>query len=158
MLVPVAIATLTAAAYVAQSRRKPKEISAKARAERRVIFETLINEVKDPEVLRQFADAFRHEGNPVEADMLLKRAQLRELPPDVKNARRDAFKKGMASKDPVAIRKLADAFEQTGATGAAGALRDAALALERAQQQQIVEDPDIAAAASNPGIEPTAQV
>lgn len=100
--------------------------------ERQVIFETALNEVKDPAKLRALAKAFREQGLTREADILEKRASLRDLPPDVKEARRDAYRKGMDSKDPLAVDNLANAFEKEGATGAAEALRKQAEAL-RAQ-------------------------
>lgn len=142
-LIPVAIGLLAGTAYAAQSRRQPKPLSPKAQAERAIVYETLINDVKDPEVLRRFSQAFYNEGCVAEGEMLLKRALLREQPPEVKRLRNEAYRKGMASKNPEAIRELANEFEKIGATGAAASLRDAALALERAKQDQTINEPSI---------------
>ena len=150
MFVPIAIGVLTTAAYVAQSRRKPQAPNAKVQAERAVIYETLINDVKDADTLRKFSNAFREQGCIAEADMLLKRAALRELPPEAAKERRDAYKKGMASKNPAAIRELANAFDETGATGAAVSLRDYAHALEINQSTVTPAEGD---ENPNPGIE-----
>jgi hypothetical protein len=160
-LIPVAIGLLAGTAYAAQSRRQPKTLSPKAQAERAIVYETLINDVKDPEVLRRFSHAFREEGCIAEADMLMNRALLREQPPEVKRMRHEAYKKGMASKNSDAIRALADEFEKIGATGAAASLRDAALALERAKQDQTINEPSILGLnhdeGPNPRIEPAAE-
>ena len=121
-LLPLAIATLVGGAFYAS---KPKESPGKGvvTPERALIFETALNEMKDADKLRKLAKVFRDEGLPAQAELLEKRAKLRELPPEVKEARRAAYKKGMASQDPVAVRSLADTFDKEGATGAAASLR-----------------------------------
>jgi ATP-dependent DNA ligase len=100
--------------------------------ERQAIFETAMRVLQDPDKLRQLADAYQKEGLKAQADLLRKRADLRELPPDVKEGRRDAFRKGMASTNIAEIEKLAAMFEKETATGAAKALRDHAKALKAA--------------------------
>ena len=142
-LIPIAIGLLTGTAYVAQSRRQPKPLSPKAQAERAIVYDTLINHEKNPEVLRRFSAAFQEAGCEAEADLLMKRALLREQTPEQKRARQEAYRKGMASTNPDAIRALAAEFEKIGATGAAASLRDAAQALERAKQDQTINEPSI---------------
>lgn len=129
-LLPIAIAALASGAYVAKSKREKAAISPQAMAERAVVYETALNHCKDPDKLRQMAMAFRQQGHIAEADMLVKRALLREAPPEVQATRKEAFKKGMASTDSGGIRSLADAFDSQGATGAAAELRAHARALE----------------------------
>jgi hypothetical protein len=91
--------------------------------ERKKVYETALESLKDPEKLRSLADAFDKEGLKDEAIMLRKRAALRELPASSKEARKAAFRKGMSSSDPKAVRVLATAFHKQGATGAAQALK-----------------------------------
>lgn len=99
--------------------------------ERKKVYEAALKSLKDPAKLRELATAFRKEGLKEEADLLDKRAALRELPSDVKEGRREAFKKGMTSKDAAGIEKLAKEFEKEGATGAAAALREYAAGLPK---------------------------
>ena len=100
--------------------------------ERKAIFETALRVLEDPDKLRQLADAYDKEGLKAEAILLRKRADLREMPPDVKEGRRDAFRKGMASTNVADIEKLAEIFEKETATGAALALRNHAKAVKAA--------------------------
>lgn len=127
------IGGLAAGGYYAKTQSE-KNVPAKGELtpERQVIFETALNEVKDSAKLRALAKVFREQGLVKEADILDKRATLRDLPSDVKEARRDVFRKGMDSKDHVAVDNLAAAFEKEGATGAADALRKHAAALRAA--------------------------
>jgi predicted negative regulator of RcsB-dependent stress response len=99
--------------------------------ERKKVYEAALKSLKDPVKLRELATAFDKENLKEEAELLRKRAALRELPADVKAGRRDAFKKGMASKDPTGIETLAKEFEKEGATGAAAALREYAAGLPK---------------------------
>ncbi len=80
-------------------------------------------EYLDPEQLRKLASVFDKEGLYIQASMLRKRATLRDVSEDVKNARRSAFDKGMNSNNPEKVELLAKAFEAQTATGAAEALR-----------------------------------
>jgi hypothetical protein len=133
-LIPIAIAALGLGAWHAV---KKKEAPVKVGAEggltpdRAILYETALRTTKDSDKLRTLAQAFRSEGLTPQAEMLEKRARLRDLPPDVKLARRAAFKKGMASTNPQAIIALADVFDCEGATGAADALRTYASGLGR---------------------------
>ena len=129
IFLPIAVLSMVGAAGVAQTVRSKRKSSAQTAAERKVIYETALNSVKDSEKLRKLAAVFRKEGLPAEADMLEKRAALQDLPADVKQARRDAFRKGMTSTDVPKIMALADAFHAEGATGAAENLRKYAAGL-----------------------------
>jgi len=79
---------------------------------------------KDPIHLRALAASYRMMGFAQEAALLEKRARLRELPPDVRRARRDAFRKAMSSIQIEGLEKFANALEQEGCTDAAIAIRE----------------------------------
>ena len=129
-IIPVAVAALAGTtAIVAVKRSKKKGMT----PERKKVYIAALNSLKDPVKLRQLADAFEKEGLTKEAAMLRKRAKLRELPPKTKKARRAAYRKGLKSKDPLAVRKLASAFRREGATGAAASLQKYAQALASGQ-------------------------
>ena len=133
--VPLGLALLTGVAWGAKKHYdKNKGVLT---PDRQVIFETALNDVKDVTKLRALAKAFREQGLDNEATILEKRAALRELAPEIKEQRREVFKKALSSKDPVAVEAVAKAFEDEGATGAAQRLREYAQALrqEYAQQQ-----------------------
>lgn len=138
ILLPIAIIALVGTAGVAQHRRGKKATDPRIAAERMVIYKTAIGAddpstaVKDPTKLRSLANVFRSEGMLAEADMLEKRAALQELSEDVKAARKEAFRQGMASTDPAKVHALADAFDSQGATGAADNLRKYASGLATA--------------------------
>lgn len=83
----------------------------------------LSGQVRDSSELRRIADQFQGWRLFPQAELLRQRAALRELPTDVKLARRATFRKGMASKNKAAVLKLADAFDGQGCTTAAHRLR-----------------------------------
>jgi hypothetical protein len=91
--------------------------------DRKKIYDAAIVSMQEPVKLRALADTFEKEGLRGEADMLRKRAALREAPPAVKAARRMAFKKAMGSDNPDAILEVAKAHEALGAMGAAAELK-----------------------------------
>ncbi len=108
--------------------------------ERKKIFEEALKSMADPVKLRALADQYEKEGLNEEADLLRKRAQLRELPPSQKAERKDSFRKYMsvgtqanpATHDKVAIiEKAANVFHAQGATGNAAKLREHAAALRK---------------------------
>lgn len=117
-----------AAAYV--TNKKPKGELTPARE---TIFATAMESVQDPNDLRRLAAAFEQAGLPEQAHMLRKRADGRELPADIKDGRRDAYRQGMTLQDPLAVLKLADAFASEGSLGAASSLRQYAQQLQMAQ-------------------------
>lgn len=126
LVLPLAIAALAGTAYVVATQPKKGTMT----PERQSILDTALSSTAEPDKLRALAKVFRDEGLPLQADLLEKRAALRELPPDVKEGRKAAFRAGMASKNADAIRALANEFEKEGATGAAAALRTQAFNLE----------------------------
>ena len=124
----IGIGALIASAVL---KKKDKVMDPKVAADRRAIYEATLNS-KDPIKLRKMAAVFRQQGCTVEADMLDKRVALAEATPEVKKERREAFRKGMRSQDPLKVRALADAFDEIGATGAAADLHRYASGLEDA--------------------------
>lgn len=132
-LLPLLVLGLAGGAAYTVS-RKPK---AEMTPDRQVIFQTALESVADPAKLKAMADVFESQGLKEQADLLRKRAALRSMPPDVKEERRAAFQAGMASQNPVAVNRLADAFEAEGALGAASALRDYAKQLSLAQERTV---------------------
>lgn len=106
-----------------------KKPPAKMTMERQMLFQKIINSERDPSKLRGYANEFRKDGLTIQADVLEKRAKLRELPADVKAQRKAAFKKAMASTDKASVLKMASIYESDGAIGAAAKLRDYAKGL-----------------------------
>jgi len=92
--------------------------------ERKAAFDRAMNDVMaTPDSLRALAASFKKVGLSDQATTLMKRAALKEAPPEVKAARREVFTKALNSTDPEFIAKVAEAHEQIGATGAAEVLR-----------------------------------
>jgi len=135
MLIPLLIVGSVLGAAWAAKRHDKIPAKGVLTPERQVIFETALNEVVEPGKLRALAEAFRKQGLTSEALILEKRAKLRELAPEIKEARREVYRKAMSSTDPIAIDTIAKAFEDEGAVGAARNLREYAAAL-RAQYGQ----------------------
>jgi len=127
-LIPLGIAALAGTA-IYRTLKKPTGMT----PERRQVYTAALNTLKDPAKLRALADAFQKEGLIKEAELLRKRARLRELPKAKRDERRNIFKKGMASKDPDAVERLAAAYDKEGATGAAAALRKYATGLRKSK-------------------------
>jgi uncharacterized membrane protein len=118
IVIPVAIAALAGGAYWVAKKRKPGGMT----PERRKVYDAALTTLKDPVKLRKLADTFEKEGLKTEANVLRKRAALRELPPETKKARKETFRKALQSKNKDAVQKTADEFRKQGAVGAAGEL------------------------------------
>ncbi len=97
---------------------------------RQQVYEAALKDLKDPIKLKSLADEFTKEGCTKEADMLRKRAALRDLPPAAQKARRQVFKAAVKSTNVHGVEAVAAAVEGEGATGAAEALRIHAAALK----------------------------
>lgn len=121
---PAAVAVLAGAAFFL------KKKGGGMTPARLTIYQTALNSERDPAKLRSLAATFRSEGLDTEASMLEKRARLRELPADIKAARRKAFKDAMNSSNKEAVLGMAAAYESEGATGAAQKLREYAGGLQ----------------------------
>jgi hypothetical protein len=89
---------------------------------RRQIYESALVTLKQPEKLRSLAAAFEGEGLIAEADLLRKRASIKELPKSKREERRAIFRRAIQSSNIPAIRAVADEFRAAGCTGAAANL------------------------------------
>lgn len=125
ILYPIILGLGISAAYIVK--RKDKGMT----PERELAYQQALAREKDPTRLRYLADAFRKEGLTLQADTLEKRAKLRELPPEIKAARKQAFKDAMKSTDVPGILRMADAYEKEAAFGAAQKLRQYAKGLSQ---------------------------
>lgn len=119
---PVGLALGAAAGAAASKLGKPADhgVLTPARAD---VFGVAMESLRDPREFRMLADAFDRKGLGDQAEMLRRRAQLREEPAEVKERRREAFKAAMASDDPDKVEQVAAAFERRAATHAARRLR-----------------------------------
>jgi hypothetical protein len=126
LLLPIGVGLLAGTAWFFAKKPQKGEMT----PERQVVLDTALSSTKEPDKLRALAKVFRDEGLALQADLLEQRAKLRELPADVKEGRREAFRAGMSSQNAGAVRALADEFEKEGATGAAAALRTYAFSLD----------------------------
>lgn len=111
--------------------------------ERRAIYDAAMK--RDPPLpadqLITLAGAYDNEGLPSYADSLRKRANLLNLPPAIKQQRRDALQKFLACQDSALCRVAANAFEAEGAFGSAKTLRDYADGLDAAAFQASIAPP-----------------
>ena len=121
MLLPVAagIAVLSGLAWFQTRRVMKGELT----PEREKIFMSAMASMKDTAELRGLADKYQQMGLPHEAEMLRKRAALRDLPKEVADKRREGFKKAMSSTNKEALAAFAGALEAEGAIGAAEKVR-----------------------------------
>ena len=119
MLVPIVVTLGSICCYKALKNNKGVMTD-----ERQKAFDNAMASLADPAKLRELADAYQQVGLKYEADMLRKRAALREMPEEVRKGREEVFKKALQSTDKEAIANVATAFEKEGATGAAQRLRD----------------------------------
>lgn len=120
LALPLAVILLGGAAFYAAKKRGGTSMT----SERKIVYQTALRKEKDPSKLRALAESFRAEGLTAQADLLEKRAALRELPAEVKAARRAAFKSALASTNKAAVLAMANALDNEGATGAADKLRE----------------------------------
>lgn len=124
MAIRIGVIALAAGAIHATAKRHP--LYGKLTEERKIVLEVALDTLKDPSKLNELAGAYERNGLPDQGALLRKRAKLRTLPKALKDARSEAFRKGMGSTNAEGIRKLAQAFHNEGATGAAAALEERA--------------------------------
>jgi hypothetical protein len=133
------VVALAAAAILRETKPKEKAMPAHGEkdTEREVIYLTAMRTLDDPSKLRSLADkmaslgltAPKHTGLDDWAEMLRRRAALKEQPESVKAQRREAFLRGMKSQNKDGVFKLAAMFRETGAFGAADTLEEHAKGL-----------------------------
>lgn len=134
MILPVALCIVTMGGLAVKSwkdnraNRIPKRTLTQERAD--LLNRTLNTTNLPPEEIRKVAAAFGAEGFKDEEKLLIKRAALRELPQEVKQARREVFRKAMRSTDKQKVMQIADVFEREGSVGSANSLRKYAAGLE----------------------------
>jgi hypothetical protein len=141
MLIPIAVVLGTATLY--RIYRRPRRVGMTGK--RRQIYESALVTLKQPEKLRALATAFEGEGLIAEADLLKKRAAIRELPKAKREARREVFRKAIQSSNIPAIRAVADEFRAAGCTGAAANLYAHADSLVEQAEAMEVEEPSVMA-------------
>jgi hypothetical protein len=120
IFIPVTVVCgIAATAWRVHSRRKRSELT----PDRKRVFEAAMNSELSPEDFAKLSKSFDEQGLKYEGNMLRKRAALSAAPPEIKQARREAYRKALASTNKPQIMKLADAFASQGAVGAAASLR-----------------------------------
>lgn len=131
MLVEVGIVGLLALATWQATKPGPGVMT----PERRLVFTHALSKIDPPltsEKLNELAEKFDGQGLSKHAEILRKRAVMRDRPEEVKRQYRAAFQKAMGSKDVLNIRALATAFESQGLTNNARKLREYAIGLDSA--------------------------
>lgn len=141
MLIPVAIVLGTVTLY--RIYRRPRRVGMTGK--RRQIYESALVTLKQPEKLRTLAAAFEGEGLIAEADLLKKRAAIKELPKSKREERRAIFRKAIQSSNIPAIRAVADEFRAAGCTGAAANLYQHADSLVEQAEAMVVDSEPVAA-------------
>ena len=134
MLIPIAVVLGTATLY--RIYRRPRRVGMTGK--RKQIYESALVTLKQPEKLRALAAAFEGEGLIAEADLLKKRAAIRELPKSKREERRAIFRRAIQSSNIPAIRAVADEFRAAGCTGAAANLYQHADSLVEQAEAMIV--------------------
>ena len=144
MLEHIAAGSAIALGWIAQLRRAPKELSEeKCASYRHVYQQAMTGKDIEAKLLRDLSAEFRKVGWSHEADMLIKRAQLREAPREIKDARKAALTKLLNCDDIALVRHAADVHEDMGAFGAAFRLReyaDGLAALAHAKSTAAAEE------------------
>ena len=152
MIIETAIAAALLLAWLRAGSAKKGELT----AERKAIFQAALETVEDSGKLRELADVFQAEGLTAQAELLKKRANLRELPETIKRARHEAFLQAMAAKDPAKVDNIASLFENEGAIGASNALRGYAAGLRAGTAAPYVQPPPAPVSAAPPVQPPAA--
>jgi hypothetical protein len=126
-LIPLVFVGLAGGAGAYALRKKERGLTP-ARAK---LLEGALTSLPDPAKLRELAAAYRAEGLTAEADLLEKRAALKERTPEKKKEHREVVQRALVSENPKAVEGVASAFHGMGATGTAANLRRHARALKR---------------------------
>jgi len=132
MLPYIALGVAALLAWRSQSQNAHPAIPVMTDAQR-LIFQNAVSDngtVLSADQLTKLAQVFDGEGHSAEAEILYKRARVMSLSKQDQAVLAAAFKKGLSSKDPVAVRALANSFEAEGFFGNAAKLRDYANSLD----------------------------
>jgi hypothetical protein len=139
-LIPTLVVSGLAALGIRKARaRKSVSDFGQATNFRKVSFATALDELKDTDKLRELADSYERSGLPHEADLLRKRAALRERPRAVQEQHKNIFRQGLNCADPIKVRDLANRFRALGATGMAKELDAHADGLEALPPEVITQ-------------------
>ena len=115
------------------AKMSPKAKRGEMTADRETVYrEAMNNEKATPEELEELAKEFKVAGLAAEAEMLLGRASLRRLPPEILEQRKAIYRKAMTSDNPEEIREFASSFDAGHAFKGAESLRKHAEAVEAA--------------------------
>ncbi len=131
----VAIGTLVTAAIL-RSRR-----AGEMTAERDRIYRECLSGRVTVEQMRSIASAFERARCFPQARMLRLRIGLEELPEEIKEVRKETFRRCMASTNRDGILRVADAYEREGATSSAAKLRAHAERLPKPDEIQPIVTP-----------------
>jgi len=138
VIIPGAVIVLAAISY-GRIRNRDNRRAAAMTPQRKALYEAALQSLTDPFELRRLAAAFEGQGLEEEADVLNKRAKLRELTPDIQEKRRKAFRMAMSCKDPDKVLEFADAFSECACFSAANNLRVYASGLF-SEDVKVIED------------------
>lgn len=116
----------------ALARVAPKRERIEMSPEGKMAFKTMMATEKTPEELREMAVVLDGQGHTLEAEMLRGRAALRELPAEVREQRKEIYRRAMASDDVEEIREFAGVFDAAQAFSSAQSLRQHADAVDAA--------------------------
>ncbi len=128
MLLPIAVGIATLVSGYAVHKRSKK---AKMTSGRQLVYDKAMSSKLEPAQLKRLADGFKKEGLTEQGENLVKRANLRALPKEVKDERRKVFRNALKLKDPDKVNMLAEAFHKEGAIGAAANLKQYAAGLPK---------------------------
>ena len=148
MLIPVIVVGLVGiGAY--RAFRRPQIVGMTAL--RVQIYQAALSVLKDPAKLRILAQSFEDAGCLAEARILNQRAALRELPKEVRLKRREIISRAFKSSNIEAVRKVAAAFAEQGAIGAAANLnRYADSLVEQAELLKVFSVPSATTVGDEP--------
>lgn len=132
MIVPIVVLGLAGAAAYKVHKRKTN-----VTPERQALFTGAMNSLSDPSKLRALADQFHGDGLIDWSEKLRKRANLRELPENIKEQRRETFRKALRCLDPDKVEKLASIYENEGCAGTAACLQLYAQGLRASDPNQV---------------------
>lgn len=123
--IPIVIVLLGAGAYL----RRDKNRGVMTPDRIKIFNAALAGGIQDPANLDKLANTFGKEGLDEQANLLRQRAALKRLPNEVKLARREIWRKAIASKDRELMMRIAAAYDSQGCTSAAMRLREIASGL-----------------------------
>ncbi len=123
--IPVIIVLLGGAAWM----RRDKTHGVMTPERTKIFNAALAGGMHDPGNLEKLAKTFAGEGLSEQAALLYQRAALKRLPNEVKLARRQIWRKAIASQNKAALQRLAAAYDAEGCTSAAMRLREIASGL-----------------------------